>query len=194
MTRPRAVAVLTAASLAGCIDLDHVAVSTDSVALEVGDARQLVAEARGACPCVLYSSEGKPGAFRWATSTPGVAAVGDRGLVTARAPGEARVTATTDGVTGEGAVRVVAPAAAVQFAAAAAPTLHPGDTLRRPATAVGSAGGAVLAIRVRYASSDTAIAAVDASGTIVARRPGAATIRAATLRAGATLDVRVAAR
>lgn len=83
----------------------------------VGDSLQLVADARHRPPFaifgdqVLYTSADRPSAFAWHTSDSAVVTVGPRGVVLGKAPGEARVSATSGGARGPGApVTVIAPA------------------------------------------------------------------------------------
>ena len=83
----------------------------------VSDSLQLVADARHRAPFaifgdrVLYTSADRPSAFEWHTSDSAVATVGPRGVVLGKAPGEARVSATSGSAWGPGApVTVTAPA------------------------------------------------------------------------------------
>jgi adhesin/invasin len=54
-----------------------------------------------------------------------------------------------------------------------------GDTLQLATTLTDAHGGVLPGVRVGWTSTDTAVAAVDSSGAVVARAPGAATVVAA---------------
>ena len=99
----------------GCCNLDHVRVlethmlryANGGPVLPVGKAEQFVAEARGAAPCVLYSSVDRPNAFRWRSSDTTVATISQLGVVMARSVGDVLITAETDGFTGRFAITIV---------------------------------------------------------------------------------------
>jgi uncharacterized protein YjdB len=73
----------------------------------VGDTAQFVAEARGAAPCVLYSSVDRPKDFRWHSSDTTVATISQVGAAMARRVGNVLITAQTDGFTGRFAITIV---------------------------------------------------------------------------------------
>jgi uncharacterized protein YjdB len=93
--------------------------------LPVGETSQFVAEARGAAPCVLYSSVDRPNAFRWHSSDTTVATISQQGLVIGRSVGDVLITAETDGFTGRFAITIVS----ANSVAAARPTNVAADKL-----------------------------------------------------------------
>lgn len=78
-----------------------VRVSPDHASLGIGQRRQLAAEAMDAQGNVL---KGRPVA--WSSNNPAVATVSRMGMVTARAPGGAIITATVEGISAPAAVTV----------------------------------------------------------------------------------------
>lgn len=86
-------------------DLASVEVTPDSARLtQLGESRDFDATARD------ENGHPVPGtSFRWSSSDPSVAAVNDSGLATARAEGEATISAAADGVEGTAGLSVVLP-------------------------------------------------------------------------------------
>jgi hypothetical protein len=84
-----------------------VLVSPASTSIEVGDSVGLVATAKDPSGATVGGTT-----FIWASSDPSVAMVSSKGMVKAVAGGSAIVTATAQGVSGEAALNVVAPAPA----------------------------------------------------------------------------------
>jgi uncharacterized protein YjdB len=112
----------------------------------------------------------------FASDAPAVAAVTAAGVVTALAPGNARITATSEGKTGLASVQVVPmPVATVQITPASA-SLMVGE-LRPFAVAVRAANGAVLAGRsVVWRSGAPGIITVSGSGVVTGVAPGSALV------------------
>ncbi|HEU4628146.1 MAG TPA: Ig-like domain-containing protein [Gemmatimonadaceae bacterium] len=129
----------------------------------------------------------------WASSDEAVATVDEAGLVTARFPGSATITATSEGKTGQATVTVnLVPVASVTIAPD--PTkLVPGQTAQLAAT-VRDAGGNVLTGRtISWATGDHAVATVTTSGVVTAVGVGSTTVSAATGGITGTAAVVVAA-
>ena len=101
----------------------------------------------------------------WASSTAAVATVSASGLVTAVANGTATITATAGPVSGSATVRVAQEVSAVAVTPDTATVLE-GDTLRLAATATDANGQVVTGAELAWASGDTAVAVVDASGLV----------------------------
>jgi uncharacterized protein YjdB len=74
--------------------------------IPIGDTARFIAEARGAAPCVLYSSVAQPDAFRWHSSDTTVAAISQVGVVMGRSVGHVLITAETSGMTGRFAITI----------------------------------------------------------------------------------------
>ncbi|HVX38828.1 MAG TPA: Ig-like domain-containing protein [Gemmatimonadaceae bacterium] len=127
----------------------------------------------------------------WSSSDPSVAAVDDNGVVKAIAAGTATITATAEGKTGSAAVTVVSPIDHVEIAPASLDFSSLHETQNVKATIVPRSGASVAGIAVAYASSNSAVASVDASGKVTANGNGTATITATaeTFTASASVTV-----
>ncbi len=128
----------------------------------------------------------------WASSNPGVARVAG-GRVTAVAPGNATITATSEGRSASAAITVAAVVEAVASVVVQAPSqpLNLGQTARLTAEARSSAG-APLGRPITWESSNPSVASVSANGEVRAMRPGTATITATSenVSGRATLTIR----
>jgi formylglycine-generating enzyme required for sulfatase activity len=118
------------------------------------------------------------GAVTWSSSIPTVATVSASGSITALAPGETSVIATSGSVTGQAALTVIpVPVASVTVSPATASVVI-GATQQLTATML-DANNAVLPGRpILWASSDTTKAKVSSTGLVTALSVGAATISA----------------
>jgi len=115
--------------------------------------------------------------FAWGSSDTAVARVDASGLVTAVANGTATITATSGGVSGTAAVTVAQSVSAV-VVAPAVDTLVVGDTLRLSAEATDANGHAVAGAEFVWASSDTLVATVEATGLVTGVAAGVTEITA----------------
>lgn len=141
--------------------------------LIVGVTQQLSAQITDAQGNLLT---GRPIAY--ASDAPAVASVSASGLVTALAPGTARITATSEGKTGVSTVQVIpVPVASVQVTPATA-TLLTGGTQQLTATPRSAAGAALTGRAVTWATGAPGIATVSAAGLVTAIAPGTALILA----------------
>jgi len=168
----------------------RVDLSLPEAILAEGDTQMIEATAKDAAGRVLLGR-----GVAWTTSDPSIAAVSTTGLVSAVAPGSARIRATVEGAFAESIVTVrLAPVDRVELSHDAVTIAeHESATL---AAVLKDAGGRVLTGRaVTWSSSDPAIATVDASGRITAVREGRAamTARAEGRSAGAMITVTRAA-
>ena len=155
--------------------------------LAFGDTVRLVAEATDANGHAVAASE-----FSWASSDTLVARVDASGQVTAAANGSATITATAGSASGSAAVTVAQEVSAVAVSPAADTLLAFGDTVRLVAEATDANGHAVAASEFSWASSDTLVARVDASGQVTAAANGSATITATAGSASGSAAVTVA--
>ena len=128
----------------------------------------------------------------WASSSAAVATVSSSGLVTAAGNGTATIAATAGGVSGTTAVTVAQTVSAVAVAPAA-DTLVAGDTLRLTAEATDANGHAVAGTEFSWASGDTAVAVVDATGLVAGIGAGEVEITATASGLAAAALVVVAA-
>ena len=126
----------------------------------------------------------------WASSASAVATVGASGLVTAVANGTATITATAGSASGSATVTVAQEVSGVTVAPDTATVLE-GDTLRLAATATDANGQVVTGAEFVWASADTAVAVVDASGLVTGVAAGRAEVlaTAAGVTGRATLTV-----
>lgn len=140
--------------------------------VEVGNTVQLAATARDASGNPLAGKS-----FTWASSDETVARV-TAGLVTAVAPGSAKITASTDRKSGSGTVVVSpVPVASVVVSPDTA-TLAVGGTRQLSTSVRDAAGNTLSGRRVTWSSSDTAKAKVSQTGLVTAIATGGATISA----------------
>ena len=126
----------------------------------------------------------------WASSDDAVATVSASGLVTAAANGTATITATAGDASGSATVTVAQEVSAVAVMSDTA-TVVEGDTLRLGATATDANGQVVAGTEFVWASGDTAVAVVDASGLVTGVGAGEVqvTATAAEVTGRATLTV-----
>lgn len=149
--------------------------------------------ASGTLALRLTDDAGQPApaaATAWESSDPAVATVAG-GRVTAVAPGEATVTGTSAGLRAQAAVVVRLPEFARLAVRPARLALAAGDGARLEAAAVDAAGQPVPGVPLAWSSSDPAVAAVAADGTVTALRRGAARIAVSGGDRTATVEVSV---
>ena len=126
----------------------------------------------------------------WTSAGPEVAAVDGSGLVTAVGNGSAAITASAGSASGSATVFVAQEVSTV-VVAAPAPVLVD-DTLRLVAEARDANGHAVASSQFTWASSDVAVATVDATGLVTGVASGEAEITASS--SGVTGSAEVAVR
>ena len=114
----------------------------------------------------------------WSSGDPSVATVDATGLVTAAGNGMATITATSGSVSGSAAVTVAQAVSAVAVSPAVDTLVALGDTVRLTAAATDANGHAVAGTEFSWASGDTTVATVDASGLVTGVAPGEAEIAA----------------
>jgi uncharacterized protein YjdB len=122
-------------------------------------------------------------AISWRTSNAAVAQVDGAGLIAAVAPGNATISAESEGVTGQASLSVVAappaPVASVSVALAAG-SLNPGQTTQATATARDASNNVLAGRTIAWTSSNTAVATVTTSGVVTAIAVGSASITASS--------------
>ena len=144
----------------------------------LGDTVRLMAEVRDQIDRVM---EGEPVA--WTSAEMMVAAVDSAGLVTAVANGAATITAMAGSASGTAAVTVAQRTSTVAVAPAA-DTVVERDTVRFEAEARDANGHAVAGAAFTWASGDTSVAVVDASGLVTGA--GAGEVEVAATSSGVT--------
>jgi plastocyanin len=114
----------------------------------------------------------------WTSSNPAVLEIGASGVGTARALGNATVTATSEGKSGTTLVSVVPTSTLLIEVFPASTTINPGDSVRFTATVRNSSGAVVTGLPVSWASSDPSVATMTGLGMAAGVNPGVTTITA----------------
>ena len=130
-------------------------------------------------------------AVAWASSNASVATVDASGLVTAVGNGMASVTATSGGASGAAVVTVMQAPDSVVVAPAEATFAALSDTVRLEAEAFDANGHVVDGAEFSWASGDTSVATVDASGLVTAVGNGTASVTATARGAAGAAAVTV---
>ena len=170
------------------VPVASVTVNPLSAALLVGQTVQLAATPKDSAGNALTGR-----AVTWASGNTTVASVSASGLVTAKAAGSATITATSEGKSGTASVTVTtAPVASVTVTPTTA-SLLVGQTVQLAAAPRDSAGNALNGRAVTWASSNTGVASVSASGLVTARAAGSATITATSEGKSGTSSLTVSA-
>ena len=133
----------------------------------LGETVRLTAEVRDQNGQVMTGA-----AVTWVSGDASVAAVDASGLATAAGNGATTITATSGTASGSAAVTVAQAVRSVAISPAADTLLARGDTLRLAAEALDANGHAVTGAEFSWASSDTTVATVDASGLVTGIGPG----------------------
>jgi uncharacterized protein YjdB len=114
----------------------------------------------------------------WSSPNPQIATVGDAGVVTAVSAGTTVIVATVDGVIGDESMTVqsTTPTVATVSVSLASDTISPGASTQATAVARDAAGSVVSGVTFTWTSSNTAVATVNASGSVSAVATGSAII------------------
>jgi len=163
----------TAAVTVGNVAVASVDVSPPSAAVVVGQTLQLAATPKDASGNPLSGR-----AVTWTSGNTAVATVSASGLVTAVAAGSATITASSEGRSGTAAITVNPPPVASVAVNPATASVQVGQTAQLTATPQDASGNPLSGRVVTWASSNTAIATVNASGLVSAVAAGSATITA----------------
>ena len=175
-------AVLAAAQVAPQVaPPDTVVIEPREALIEVGATRQFIARADGR---VLEDA-----AVRWYVGEENVAHIDGSGLVTALAPGKARVVAVVSGKPGYAVVEV--PQLPPAYVEATLPVMRVlvGTTAPLSVAVRTRLGDVLSSRRVRFGSDNRRVATIDAHGLVSGIAPGEATIRVRA--AGVTSEVKV---
>ena len=158
---------------------------TTAVLSAFGDTVRLQAEVRDQNGRAMAGA-----AVTWASGDASIATVDASGLVTAAGGGTATITATAGSASGTAMVTVAQQVSAVAVAPGAE-ALVAGDTLRLTATATDANGHPVAGAEFSWASSDSAVAAVDSTGLVTAAGAGETTVTATSGTVSASTSVTV---
>jgi uncharacterized protein YjdB len=127
----------------------------------------------------------------YSSDAPSVASVNATGVVSALAPGTARITATSEGRIGTATFQVIpVPVAAVQITPSA-PVLVPGGTTQLTAVARSAAGTVLTGRQVTWLSGAPSVVTVSAGGLVSAVGPGTALVLATIDGVTASITVTV---
>ena len=163
----------TATVTVTAVPVASVTVSPPTVNLTTGATQQITPTPRDAQGTAL---PGRP--VTWASANTNVATVSPSGLITAVAPGNTTVTATSEGKVGTVTVTVSAPAVGSVTITPGSATVNVAATTPLTAT-VRDVNGAVLqATAVSWSSDKPQTASVAQSGVVTGLAPGTATVTA----------------
>ena len=177
----------TATITVSAIPVASVAVAPSSQTLLAGSRVQLTATAR--------DSAGNPLSGRsiiWTSANPAIALVSTAGLVTAVAPGQAVVTATSEGKSGSATITVLAaPVATVEVVPMAAEVIV-GQSLQLTAVLRNAAGDPLTGRTVSWTSKSPTVASITSSGgRVTAIAVGSTTITATSEGKQGSASIRV---
>lgn len=162
-----------------------VEVAPDSAALTaVDDTAHFTAGATDSSGTAVADS-----AVTWSVSDTLLASVDGSGVVTAREPGEVRVTATFRGASDDAVVTVDPEVERVAVTPATDSLVENRDTVQLSAEARDANGHPTGSGPFTWSSSDTTVATVDTTGRVHAREPGEAEIAAETRGVSGTADL-----
>jgi uncharacterized protein YjdB len=114
----------------------------------------------------------------WTSSLDPIATVSSTGIVTARSPGTAIITATSEGKTGTATVVVQSGPAASVVVTPSPVSIRLGNSVQLTATAFDVLGNWITGRPFTWATSSGAIATVTSSGVVTAKHTGTVTITA----------------
>lgn len=185
---------VTAVVQPGSTPVATVTVSPDPATVDVGYTTQLTATLKDASGQVLTGRT-----VTWTSSDPAAASVSASGVVSGisfntNSAGNVTITATADGKSGTTRVGVLAPAAvaSITLNPSTIITLAVNETATYTAT-VRDLGGGILTNRtVTWASSNTSVATVSATGVVTAKAAGTSNISASSGGKSASVQVVVA--
>src|SRR6266705_405554 len=158
---------------AGPLPVASVTVSPASASVPIGQAVQLTATPKDANGNTLTGRT-----VTWASSNISVGTVNASGLVTGVVAGSTTITATSEGQSGTSVVTVtLVPVASVTVSPAPA-SVQAGQTVQLTATQKDANGNTLTGRPITWASSQSSIAGVNASGLVAGVAVGSATITA----------------
>ncbi len=165
-----------------------VIMSPDSLAIAVGDVVTIQARPVTASGATVDSAP-----LFWSTSDSLIATVDQHGVVTALGLGAVNIDASSAGVSPKHPTRLVVgqvPVASIVVAPTGA-TLRVGAAFQFSDTTKDADGNVITGRVVSWATSDSAVASVDQSGFVLAKKTGSTTISASAGNAKATATVTV---
>ena len=164
-----AVATITVSS----VPVATVVVTPNANPVVVGQTVQLKGETRDASGQPL---SGRP--IVWSTSAASVASVSSTGLVTALAPGNATITASSEGKTGTASITVSPKPVSSVIVSPSQSSVVVGRTLQLTAQVTDEQGNVLSGRPITFSSGTPTVATVSASGLVTGVTAGTATITA----------------
>ena len=156
------------------IPVATVSVSPTTSTLQIAGTAQLSAVTRDANNNVLTGR-----VVTWSSANSAVATVSASGLVTAIAAGNTSIAAVSEGISGTSAITVSAPAVVASVSVSpASPTVQAGASVQLSATLRDASGNVLTGRTVTWASTNTSVATVSASGLVRGVAAGNASVNA----------------
>jgi uncharacterized protein YjdB len=169
------------------IPVATVVVTPNANPVVVGQTVQLKGEPRDASGQALL---GRP--IVWTTSASSIASVSSTGLVTAIAPGNATITATSEGKVGSATVTVSPKPVSSVIVSPSQSTIIVGQTAQLTAQVTDEQGNVLSGRPIAFSSGTPTIATVTAAGAVTGVSPGTVTITATSEGKTGTATVVVA--
>ena len=155
------------------VPVASVAVTPTGSQIVVGQTTQLNAEPRDASGQPLV---GRP--VLWSSSDPNVASVSSTGLVTAVAPGQATITATSEAAAGTSTIGVSPKPVSSVIISPGQGSVTVGQTLQLSAQVTDDQGNVLTGRPISFTSGTPAVATISATGLVTGVAPGSTTITA----------------
>jgi uncharacterized protein YjdB len=165
--------VATVAVAVGPHPVASLTVTPSAPQLAVGDEQQFEATPKAADGAVLTGRS-----ITWSSSSPAVATVNSRGLVTAVAQGNATITAQSEGKSANASVRVELRTVSTVEVTPATATVTVGTSSALTAVLRGDNGSVLTGRAISWRSGSEAVATVDGNGRVTAVAPGTTSITA----------------
>jgi hypothetical protein len=142
--------------------------------LEVGATLQLAAAAKDSKGAALTRT------YSWSSNAPTVASVDANGVVSGVSPGQATITATTDGVTGSVALTVLPIPVAAVLISPRTPSVRQGETTQLSAAVQDAIGRPLNGRVIAWSSQNATVATVSNAGLVTGVAAGTAFIVASS--------------
>jgi len=155
------------------VPVASVAVTPTGSQIVVGQTTQLNAEPRDASGQPLVGR-----AVSWSSSDPTVASVSSTGLVTAVAPGQATITATSEAAAGTSTIGVSPKPVSSVIISPGQGSVTVGQTLQLSAQVTDDQGNVLTGRPISFTSGTPAVATISATGLVTGVAPGSTTITA----------------
>ena len=150
----------------------RVELSATTLTLSPGATQAVTATLRGATGNVLSNRS-----VAWTTTNPAVATVTTAGTISAVAPGQATITASSEGIVGAVTVTVRSAVASIAILQGSG-SLQLGQDRSLTAAAQDAQGSVIPNIAIAWSSSNNTVATVDSAGRVAALAIGSTTIAA----------------